>query len=231
MAFCEIVDVYKSYFLDGKRIDVLRGVNLHIAEGELISLTGISGVGKSTFLHVLGTLDAPSSGTIRFDGRDVTSYSEGELATFRNRWLGFVFQFHYLLPEFSALENVMMPALVRRQSYAQSSTRAQELLASVGLKDRVNHKPGELSGGEQQRVALARALMMKPKMLLADEPTGNLDPSTGDGIHQLIKEINQRWGVSAVVVTHNLKLAESMPRRLQLHDGKIVESFPGNERK
>jgi lipoprotein-releasing system ATP-binding protein len=227
VAFCEIVDVHKSYFLDGKRIDVLRGVNLHIAEGELISLTGISGVGKSTFLHVLGTLDAPCSGTIRFDGRDITSYSEGELASFRNRWLGFVFQFHYLLPEFSALENVMMPALVQRQSYSQSSIRAQELLASVGLKDRANHKPGELSGGEQQRVALARALMMKPKMLLADEPTGNLDPSTGDGIHHLIKEINQRWGVSAVVVTHNLKLAESMPRRLQLHDGKVVESFPG----
>ncbi|HEY3447720.1 MAG TPA: ABC transporter ATP-binding protein [Myxococcales bacterium] len=224
--FCEIAGLHKSYFMDGKRIDVLRGVDMTLREGELVSLTGASGVGKSTFLHVLGTLDAPTEGSIRFGGRDVTSMDEGELARFRNASLGFVFQFHYLLPEFSALENVMMPALIQRLSYPEAKARAALLLADVGLKDRSHHKPGELSGGEQQRVALARALVMKPRLLLADEPTGNLDPATGEGIHQVLLEINRKQGIAAVVVTHNEKLAHSMPRRLQLSDGKVVELPP-----
>ena len=223
MAFCEIRGLQKSYFLDGKRIDVLRGVSLTLGEGEMISLTGASGVGKSTFLHVLGTLDAPTAGHIRFDDRDLTTLDEGELARFRNATLGFVFQFHYLLPEFSALENVMMPALIQRLSWSEAQRRAQELLVDVGLRDRAHHKPGELSGGEQQRVALARALVMKPRLLLADEPTGNLDPTTGEGIHQLLKDINRRYGIAEVVVTHNEKLASSMPRRVQLTEGRVVE--------
>ncbi len=223
MAFCEIKSLHKSYFMDGKRIDVLRGVDLSIAEGEMLSLTGASGVGKSTFLHVLGTLDAPTDGNIRFDGRDVTSLTESELASFRNRTIGFVFQFHYLLPEFTAQENVMMPALIQRMDRAEAARRARELLDSVGLKDRADHKPGELSGGEQQRVALARALVLRPRLLLADEPTGNLDPSTGEGIHQVLRDLNQKLGIAAVVVTHNEALAQSMPRRLRLVDGHVLE--------
>ena len=230
MAFCQIVNLHKSYFMDGKRIDVLRGVDITLREGEMVSLTGASGVGKSTFLHVLGTLDAPTLGQIRFDDRDVTSLDEGELARFRNRSLGFVFQFHYLLPEFSALENVMMPALIQRVSYSDAAAQAKELLVAVGLADRAMHKPGELSGGEQQRVALARALVLKPRLLLADEPTGNLDPTTGDGIHQVLKDLNRRLGIAAVVVTHNDRLAASMPRRLQLVDGKVIELSEGPAR-
>ncbi len=227
MAFCEIRDLHKSYFIEGKRIDVLQGVDLAIQEGEMLSLTGSSGVGKSTFLHVLGTLDAPTSGTIHFEGRDVTSMDDAELARFRNRSIGFVFQFHYLLPEFTALENVMMPALIQRLTTTDAHNRAKELLDAVGLEDRADHKPGELSGGEQQRVALARALVLRPRLLLADEPTGNLDPTTGEGIHQVIKDLNRRLGIAAVLVTHNQNLAESLPRRLRLADGHLHELGPG----
>jgi lipoprotein-releasing system ATP-binding protein len=209
--------------MEGKRIDVLRGVDLAIQEGEMLSLTGASGVGKSTFLHVLGTLDAPTSGSIHFEGRDVVSMGDAELARFRNRSIGFVFQFHYLLPEFTALENVMMPALIQRLAMADAQARASEVLDAVGLQDRADHKPGELSGGEQQRVALARALVLRPRLLLADEPTGNLDPTTGEGIHQVLKDLNQRLGIAAVVVTHNQHLAESLPRRLRLADGHLRE--------
>jgi lipoprotein-releasing system ATP-binding protein len=223
LAFCEIRDLHKSYFMDGKRIDVLRGVDLSIDSGEMLSLTGASGVGKSTFLHVLGTLDAPTRGAIRFEGRDVTAMGDAELARFRNQSVGFVFQFHYLLPEFSALENVMMPALIQRLAAPEARRRASELLEAVGLSDRVHHKPGELSGGEQQRVALARALVLRPRLLLADEPTGNLDPETGEGIHKVLRDLNQRLGIAAVVVTHNEHLAESLPRRLRLADGHVAE--------
>ena len=223
MSFCEIRDLHKSYFMEGKRIDVLRGVDLAIQEGEMLSLTGASGVGKSTFLHVLGTLDAPTSGSIHFEGRDVVSMGDAELARFRNRSIGFVFQFHYLLPEFTALENVMMPALIQRLAMADAQARASEVLDAVGLQDRAQLKPGELSGGEQQRVALARALVLRPRLLLADEPTGNLDPTTGEGIHQVLKDLNQRLGIAAVVVTHNQHLAESLPRRLRLADGHLRE--------
>ncbi len=221
-AFLEVNDVYKSYFLNGKRIDVLQGVKLTIEKGELVSLIGASGSGKSTFLHVLGTLDAPASGTMHFEGRSVFEMNDAEVAEFRNKSIGFVFQSHYLLPEFTAAENVAMPALIQRSDKARAMKRARELLERVGLGSRTDHRPGELSGGESQRVALARALMLEPALLLADEPTGNLDPTTGEGIHQLLREVNKDLGITAVVVTHNEPLAKSMPRRLRLTQGKVV---------
>jgi lipoprotein-releasing system ATP-binding protein len=221
-AFLEIRDVFKSYFLHGKRIDVLRGVTINIEKGELVSLIGASGSGKSTFLHVAGTLDAPAAGAMRFEGRSVFDMNDAELAEFRNRTIGFVFQSHYLLPEFTAVENVAMPALIMRQDKTRAAVRARELLDRVGLRDRADHRPGELSGGESQRVALARALMLEPALLLADEPTGNLDPATGEGIHQLLREVNKDLGITAVIVTHNEVLARSMPRRLRLHAGQVV---------
>ncbi|MHB8416530.1 MAG: ABC transporter ATP-binding protein [Myxococcales bacterium] len=211
----------KSYTLGGKRIDVLRGVDLDIAAGEMVSLIGASGVGKSTFLHVLGTLDLPSEGEVLIAGEDVFSRSEAALADFRNRTIGFVFQSHYLLPEFSALQNAAMPALIQRLPEAEAQARSRRMLEAVGLGERLEHKPGELSGGEQQRVALARALVLEPRLLLADEPTGNLDPQTGEGIHQLLFEMNQKLGITAVVVTHNETLAKRMPRSLRLANGLL----------
>ncbi len=222
--FLEIKDVSKSYFLHGKRIDVLRGVNIDIQKGELVSLVGASGSGKSTFLHVVGTLDTPATGAMRFEGRSVFDMNDAEVAEFRNRTIGFVFQSHYLLPEFTAAENVAMPALIRREDRGAAVVRARELLDRVGLKDRADHRPGELSGGESQRVALARALMLKPALLLADEPTGNLDPATGEGIHQLLREVNRDLGITAVIVTHNETLAKSMPRRLRLKGGEVISA-------
>ena len=221
MAFIEIRELSKSYWLHGKRIDVLRGLSLHIERGELVSLVGASGSGKSTFLHVLGTLDAPVAGTMEVDGVDVLALGDADLARFRNRTVGFVFQSHYLLPEFTALENVAIPALVQRIVRSVALRRARELLERVGLASRVDHRPGELSGGEAQRVALARALALEPPLLLADEPTGNLDPVTGEGIHQVLREVNRDLGITAVVVTHNEALARSMPRRLRLAGGKV----------
>ncbi len=223
-AFLEVQNVFKSYFLNGKRIDVLKGVTLNIEKGELVSLIGASGSGKSTFLHVLGTLDAPAAGVMKFEGRSVFEMTDAEVAAFRNRTIGFVFQSHYLLPEFTAVENVMMPALIQRLDRSSSEKRARELLDKVGLGARGDHRPGELSGGESQRVALARALMLKPALLLADEPTGNLDPTTGEGIHQLLREVNKELGLTAIVVTHNETLAASMPRRLRLTQGQVVNA-------
>ncbi|CAM3239271.1 ABC transporter ATP-binding protein [Corallococcus sp. ZKHCc1 1396] len=224
MALLSIRNVFKSYFLHGKRIDVLRAVSLDIQAGELVSMIGASGAGKSTFLHVLGTLDAPAAGEVLFDGRSVFSMNDAEIAEFRNRTIGFVFQSHYLLPEFTALENVAMPALIQRRERAGAYTYARELLERVGLGSRVDHRPGELSGGEAQRVALARALVLKPAVLLADEPTGNLDPTTGEGIHQLLRDVNRDLGITAVIVTHNETLARSMPRRLRLAGGQVSEA-------
>jgi len=224
MALLSIRNVFKSYFLHGKRIDVLRGVSLDIEKGEMVSMIGASGAGKSTFLHVLGTLDMPAAGELLFEGRSVFAMNDAEIADFRNRTIGFVFQSHYLLPEFTALENVAMPALVQRRERAPSYAYARELLERVGLGSRVDHRPGELSGGEAQRVALARALVLKPPVLLADEPTGNLDPVTGEGIHQLLREVNRDLGITCVVVTHNATLAESMPRRLRLNAGQVTEA-------
>jgi lipoprotein-releasing system ATP-binding protein len=221
MPFVEIRDLFKSYWMHGKRIDVLRGLSVEIERGELVSLVGASGAGKSTFLHVLGTLDAPAAGTMSIDGEDVFALGDADLARFRNRNIGFVFQSHYLLPEFTALENVAMPALIQRMDRSEAFRRARVLLERVGLGARVDHRPGELSGGEAQRVALARALVLEPPLLLADEPTGNLDPVTGEGIHQVLREVNRDLGITAVVVTHNEALARSLPRRLRLAAGQV----------
>jgi lipoprotein-releasing system ATP-binding protein len=224
MALVEARSVHKSYWLGEKEIHVLRGASFTLEPGEMASLVGPSGVGKSTFLHVIGTLDPPTSGEVLFEGRAASEMSEEELATFRNRTVGFVFQFHYLLPEFTALQNAAMPGLINRLSRDEAEERAREMLDVVGLSHRLDHKPGELSGGEQQRVALARALVLKPRLLLADEPTGNLDEATGEGIHQLLVELNRRLGIAAIVVTHNPRLAERMPRRLRLADGLVSDA-------
>jgi len=212
----------KAYLTGGRELEVLHGVTLEIAEGELVALTGPSGAGKSTFLHLVGTLDEPTAGRILFEGRDLSSLSEDELARFRNETVGFVFQSHHLLPEFTALENVAMPAMVRRMKRGEARRRAAASLGRVGLSDRAEHLPGELSGGEQQRVALARALVLEPRLLLADEPTGNLDPQTAEGIHALLKELNASLGITGVVVTHNEQLASSIPRRVRLAAGRLV---------
>ena len=212
----------KAYLTGGRRLAVLQDVSLEIAAGEMVALTGPSGAGKSTFLHLVGALDAPTTGRILFEGRDLASLEEDDLARFRNESVGFVFQSHHLLPEFTALENAMMPGLVRRLSRGEARRRAEESLARVGLSDRLEHRPGELSGGEQQRVALARALVLQPRLLLADEPTGNLDPQTAAGIHALLQELNRDLGITGVVVTHNETLAASLGRRIRLVAGRLV---------
>jgi lipoprotein-releasing system ATP-binding protein len=223
-ALLEALAVHKSYWLGEKEIHVLRGASFALRPGEMSSLVGPSGVGKSTFLHVVGTLDPPTQGQVLFDGKDTAAMGEEGLARFRNLTVGFVFQFHYLLPEFTALQNASMPGLIHRLKREEAEARAKEVLELVGLGHRLDHRPGELSGGEQQRVALARALVLKPRLLLADEPTGNLDEETGEGIHRLLLELNQRLGIAAIVVTHNARLAERMPRRLRLHDGLVVDA-------
>jgi lipoprotein-releasing system ATP-binding protein len=205
-----------------RRVEVLRGVNLDIAQGEIVALTGPSGSGKSTFLNVIGALDQPTSGQVLFEGGDVFGREEADLAAFRNETVGFIFQSHHLLPELTALENAMMPGLIRRAPRNEARRAAQEMLGLVRLGDRMDHKPGELSGGEQQRVALARALCLKPRLLLADEPTGNLDPSTADGIHRLLQDLNASLGITMVIVTHNEALAASLPRRLRLSAGRLA---------
>ena len=223
-ALLEAREVHKSYWLGEKEIHVLRGASFSLKAGEMASLVGPSGVGKSTFLHVVGTLDPPTAGRVLFEGEDAFTMTEEQLAAFRNNSVGFVFQFHYLLPEFTALQNTAMPGLIHRLAREEAEAQAREMLEIVGLSHRLDHKPGELSGGEQQRVALARALVLKPRLLLADEPTGNLDEATGEGIHQLLVELNQRLGIAAIVVTHNPRLAERMPRRLRLWEGQVVEA-------
>jgi lipoprotein-releasing system ATP-binding protein len=212
----------KAYLTGGRRLAVLQEVSLEIAAGEMVALTGPSGAGKSTFLHLVGALDAPTAGRILFEGRDLASLEEDDLARFRNESVGFVFQSHHLLPEFTAVENAMMPGLVRRLSRGVARRRAEESLARVGLSDRLEHRPGELSGGEQQRVALARALVLQPRLLLADEPTGNLDPQTAAGIHALLQELNRDLGITGVVVTHNETLAASLGRRIRLVAGRLA---------
>lgn len=224
MSLIEARAVHKSYWMGEKEIHVLRGASFALEPGEMASLVGPSGVGKSTFLHVIGTLDPPTRGQVLFDGADAFAAGEERLAGFRNRSIGFVFQFHYLLPEFTALQNAAMPGLISRLPREQAEAQAREMLEVVGLGHRLDHRPGELSGGEQQRVALARALALKPRLLLADEPTGNLDEATGEGIHQLLVELNQRLGIAAIVVTHSPRLAERMPRRLRLSEGMVVEA-------
>ncbi|MCL2725343.1 MAG: ABC transporter ATP-binding protein [Polyangiaceae bacterium] len=205
----------------GRTLDVLRGIDLTILEGEMVGVVGQSGAGKSTFLHCIGTLDAVTSGSIQIAGEELTALSGARLADLRNRTIGFVFQFHHLLPEFNALENVVMPGLIQARPRRDLEARAMELLEEVGLKDRMLHRPGELSGGEQQRVALARALVLEPKLLLADEPTGNLDSKTSEQVHELFFNANARRNTTIVIVTHNAALANGMPRVVTLQDGRV----------
>ncbi len=218
--FIRVEQLFKSFGNGAKQVEVLKGIDLSFAQGERVAIVGASGVGKTTLLHILGTLDRPSSGKVFYQGEDIFRMSEKELAHFRNREIGFVFQFHHLLPEFSALENTLMPCLIQGIPKKEASLRAESMLTLVGLRDRLSHKPGELSGGEQQRVAVARALVLEPKALLADEPTGNLDTKTGESVFDLLTELNRIKGVTLVIVTHNLKLAEKMSRQIELIDGK-----------
>jgi lipoprotein-releasing system ATP-binding protein len=218
----KISHLNKTFVKDGAHIDVLKDLNLTIDSGDSLAIVGVSGSGKSTLIHILGTLDRPTSGEIRFEGQDVFVWPEEKLAAFRNKQIGFVFQFNNLLPEFSSLENVMMPALIHGVSKKEARERAELLLKDMGLHDRTTHKPGELSGGEQQRVAVARALVMEPALLLADEPTGNLDTETGARIGDLLVRLNQTKGITLVVVTHNAMLARQMSRSIGLQDGRIV---------
>ena len=214
-------DVKKSFQHMGRTLEVLRGIDLSIDEGEIVAIVGQSGAGKSTFLHCIGTLDIVTGGSLRVAGEELTAMSSSRLAELRNRTIGFVFQFHHLLPEFNAVENVMMPGLIQGRSKREMEPRSKALLEEVGLKDRMSHRPGELSGGEQQRVALARALVLEPKLILADEPTGNLDSATSAQIHELFFSINKQRGTTIVVVTHNTALAQSMPRVVTLKDGRV----------
>jgi lipoprotein-releasing system ATP-binding protein len=219
-----VKDLKKSFNKDGQEIEVIKGFNLEIARGESLAMLGVSGAGKSTFIHILGTLDHPTSGTVLFDGINVFDWPETKIAEFRNKKIGFVFQFHHLLPEFNALENTMMPGLISGMQREEASDRAGTLLEEVGLGHRMKHKPGELSGGEQQRVAVARALMMEPEIILADEPTGNLDSETGKKVYETMLGLNQSRNITLVVVTHNRTLAKHMSRRIELEDGKITHS-------
>lgn len=212
----EVINLGKSYYLEQKEIPVLDNINLVIKKGDLISLTGPSGAGKSTFLHVLGMLDTPTKGSILYEKNSLINASDAVQARFRNMNIGFVFQFHHLMNEFDALENVMMPLLMRRLNSRDAIIKAERLLSFVGLSKRFKHKPGELSGGEQQRVALARALIQEPSLLLADEPTGNLDEKTGQEIINLILEYNKERSLSVLLVTHNQKISSSFGRQLEL---------------
>lgn len=220
--FIQVGGVHKVFKKEGAEIQALKGIDLTVKRGERIAIVGASGAGKTTLLHILGTLDRPSRGTVLYEGVDIFSRPERTLAASRNRDIGFVFQFYNLLPEFNAVENTMMPALIQGMDKRKARQEAEEILTEVGLKDRMRHKPGELSGGEQQRVAVARALVLRPALLLADEPTGNLDSETGERIIQLIFALNQAKGVTLIVVTHNEALARRFPRRISLVDGRIV---------
>ena len=217
----ELRGLCKTYEIGKNRVEVLSGINLELEAATTTALVGASGAGKSTLLHLLGALDRPTSGTVCFRGDDIFRKNDRELATFRNRSIGFVFQFHHLLSEFTALENVMMPALIARVPRGEARGMAEELLADVGLAQRMSHRPGELSGGEQQRVAIARALVMSPALLLADEPTGNLDMKTSDGVHAVLADLQQKKGLTLVVVTHNERLAAAMGRTVRLVDGRL----------
>jgi lipoprotein-releasing system ATP-binding protein len=218
----KVIDLHKSFSMGSYELPVLKGINLEIQRGELIAIVGASGAGKSTLLHIIGTLDKPTNGTVTFDGQDLFQLTETQQAEFRNRRIGFVFQFHHLLPEFTALENVSMPALVQRRDSVSVESDATALLTEVGLGQRLHHKPGEMSGGEQQRVAMARALMQKPDLVLADEPTGNLDTHSGDALFALMRELNNSRGTTFVIVTHNEKLSAQSDRIVHMQDGMIV---------
>jgi lipoprotein-releasing system ATP-binding protein len=219
----EIHHLTKTFIKDGTRIEVLQGVDCSIARGESLAILGASGTGKTTLLQILGALDHPTSGRVLFDGADIFEWDEPRRAEFRNKRIGFVFQFHHLLPEFTALENTAMPALIHGVSKGDAYQRAEIVLTEVGLGGRLTHKPGELSGGEQQRVAIARAIMMNPDVILADEPTGNLDTETGGKIQGLLLDLGKAQNTTLIVVTHNRLLADGMSRTINLKDGKIYD--------
>jgi lipoprotein-releasing system ATP-binding protein len=227
----EVQNLKKSFTTDAGELRVLKGIDLSIKEGEMVGIIGASGVGKSTLLHILGALDKPTSGKLLYNGADIFSLNENSLASFRNKTIGFVFQFHHLLPEFTAIENVMMPGLINKgargqggkgASYQEIMAKAERLLDEMGLSERKKHRPGELSGGEQQRVAVARALILEPKAVLADEPTGNLDTQTGEELFNLLVNLNKEKGITFVIVTHNESLSGRCHRILRMVDGQIA---------
>ncbi|CAN2041538.1 lipoprotein release complex - ATP binding subunit [Candidatus Magnetomoraceae bacterium gMMP-15] len=225
-AFLSVKDLYKSFKTNGESlIQVLKGVDFNIYAGETIAIVGASGIGKSTLLNIIGTLDRPDKGSVFFNDEDVFTRSDDQLACLRNQSIGFVFQFHHLLPEFNALENAMMPLLIKGENSGIAKKKAEKLLVRVGLKDRLTHRIGKLSGGEQQRVALARALVHNPSLFLADEPTGNLDRESSEQVHKLLMELNQEFNMTMIVVTHSMKLAGYMQRKMTLFKGKLTEEI------
>lgn len=213
----------RTFIKNGTAVEVLKGLNLAIHRGDSLAVVGVSGAGKSTLLTILGALDQPTGGRVLFKGADISEWNDRQRAVFRNREIGFVFQSHHLLPEFTSLENTMMPALIQRMSPHQAREKAADLLTALDLGDRLTHKPGELSGGEQQRVAIARALIMEPEIVLADEPTGNLDTETGGKIQEILLDLNRTRKITLVIVTHNEQLAERMARSVGIKDGLLYE--------
>jgi lipoprotein-releasing system ATP-binding protein len=220
----DVRELHKSYDSGGQLLEILAGLSLPVDEGEMIGVTGVSGSGKSTLLHLLGGMDQPDRGSIRIQDQELSAMDPQELSAFRNRTIGFVFQFHHLLPEFTALENVMMPLLLRGGSPEEAASSAQALLAEVGLDQRGHHRPGQLSGGEQQRVALARALVGKPLLLLADEPTGNVDAQTGQAIGGLLRSLHNKHNLTSIIVTHNERLARICSRVYRLENGRLIDT-------
>lgn len=218
----KVENLCKYFLKDGHRIEVLVNLNLEIPQGDSLAVLGVSGAGKSTLVHVLGTLDRPSEGIVTYDGTNVFQWKEKQLAEFRNKRIGFIFQFHNLLPEFTSAENVAMPALISGMARGRAREKAEALLGELGLGHRISHKPGELSGGEQQRVAVARAMIMEPNIILADEPTGNLDSETGKKVEETLLDLNKTRKITLVVVTHNESLAARMQRSVRLRDGKLI---------
>ena len=222
MAFITVAGLNKYYAVAGHRLHVLRDLDLTVQQGEMVAIMGASGVGKSTLLHVMGGLDSIDGGRVQVGEHDITGMGDEARVAFRNRHIGFVFQFHHLLPEFTAIENAMMPMRISRLSVAEARPRAEALLRRVGLGERLDHRPGMLSGGEQQRVAVSRALVMQPSLLLADEPTGDLDEATADSLHELLREMHAEFGLTAIIATHNPRLAAQCDRTLRLEGGRLT---------